>query len=97
MAQSAPANRTRTRTRLAALAGVAGDGQGNSERNRISHDDRFATAGLSSNQTRGPPVGFAAALTGRGWPQPQQPDSGHPPGLNFSLWPIPASAWLGAS
>src|ERR1043166_8314627 len=62
MAQSAAPDLPRTRSRLAALAGLAGDGQGDPERNPVADDDRPASAGLPPNPARGPPPDPAAAL-----------------------------------
>src|SRR5205085_4981127 len=62
MAQHLAANRARSRSRMATLARPSGDGQRNSQRNRITHPDRSAATGISPDETRGPPPHFAPPL-----------------------------------
>src|SRR6185369_15363356 len=65
MAESAPSDFARAGPRMAALAGVAGDGEDDFERDGIADADGTAAAGLPPDKTGGSPADFTASLTSR--------------------------------
>jgi hypothetical protein len=62
---------------MGAMAGVAGDGEGNIERDGIADDDGFATTGVSADEAGGASVGVEEALEWR-------EEAGHQLDLSFN-------------